>query len=264
MTKRMSISTVFVVLMAGNAQAQHHDTGETLWSQADAYYDPEEMAKARAGVLHHSGGEVTDFIMADRMEWQLGDEGGGLWDLQAWRGGDLHKLWIKTEGEYSFDHQALEEMEIQALYSRAILAYFDLQMGLRYDLEPKGKTHGVLGIQGLMPYGFEVDLAGFIATSGDVSMRFEGEYDFRLTQRLIAQPRLELSWQGQDDLYAGLGSGFTHTSIGLRVRYEITREFAPYIGLEWQSDLGETRDLIRRAGGEAEDTKILIGHRSWY
>lgn len=264
MTKVLSVSTLFVVLMAGHAQAQHHEGGEALWSQADAYYDPAEMAKARAAVLHHSGGEVTDFIMADRLEWQSGDEDVGVWDLQAWRGGDIHKLWIKTEGEYSFDHNTLEEMEIQALYSRAILAYFDLQAGLRYDLEPKGQTYGVLGIQGLMPYGFEVDLAGFIATTGDLSARFEGEYDLRLTQRLIAQPRLELGWQAQDDLYAGLGSGFTHTTIGLRLRYEITREFAPYIGVEWQSDLGETRDLTRRAGGEGEDTIILIGLRSWY
>ena len=264
MNKALIISVIFLTLMGGTAQAQHHSPDKALWSQADSYFDPAEMAEARAAVLHHSGGEVTDFIMADRLEWQAGDEDILVWDVQAWRGGDLQKLWIKSEGEYSFDHDELEEIEIQALYSRAILPYFDIQAGLRYDLEPKGKAYGVFGLQGLVPYGFEVDLAGFISTDGDVSARFEGEYDWLLTQRLIAQPRVELAWSGQSNLYTGEGAGVSHAALGLRLRYEFKREFAPYIGVEWQSDLGDTRDLTRLNGEDPEQTRFLIGLRAWY
>jgi len=203
--------------------------------------------------------------MADRFETQIFDDEEALvFDAQGWYGGDINKLWIKAEAEYSFEDEDLEDAEIQALWSRAIAPYFDVQAGLRYDLEPKGRTHAVLGVQGLAPYWFEVDAAAFVSTEGDVTARVEAEYELLLTQRLILQPRLEASLSAQDIPDLQLGSGLTSVDAGLRLRYEIVREFAPYIGVEWQSAIGDTADFIEASGGEKDQTALLVGVRTWF
>jgi copper resistance protein B len=235
------------------------------WSQADEYYGREAMSEARADVQHEAGGQSNWFVMADRFETQIFDDEEALvLDGQGWYGGDINKLWIKAEAEYSFEDEELEDAEIQALWSRAISPYFDVQAGLRYDLEPKGRTHAVMGIQGLAPYWFEVDAAAFVSTEGDVTARIEAEYELLLTQRLILQPRVEANLSAQDIPALQIGSGLTNVDAGLRLRYEIVREVAPYIGVEWQSAVGDTSDLIEASGGEKERTAFLIGVRTWF
>ena len=202
--------------------------------------------------------------MADRLEVQSSDEGDTLvWDGNAWYGGDVNKLWLKSEGDYSLETEQLEEAEVQALWSRAISPYFDLQGGVRYDLEPKGRTHAVLGIQGLAPYWFEVDAAAFLSGEGDLTARMEAEYEFRLTQRLILQPRVEAELSAQDIPELETGSGLTRLNAGLRLRYEIVREFAPYIGVEWQGSFGGTADYLDAAGEEMDRAVFVAGVRAW-
>ena len=153
---------------------------------------------------------------------------------------------------------------MQALWSRAISPFWDLQAGVRYDLEPKGRTHAAIGVQGLAPYWFEVDAAAFISHKGDITARTEVEYDLLLTQRLILQPRAEIEASAQDIEEIGIASGLTGFDLGLRLRYEIEREFAPYLGVEWQKALGGTADLTEAEGGDSDKIAIIAGVRAWF
>ncbi|KCZ88319.1 copper resistance protein B [Hyphomonas johnsonii] len=235
------------------------------WSMADAYHDADEMAAVRKAMLMHHGAMRQVSVMADRLELQSSDAGDALvWDGNGWYGGDVDKLWLKSEGTYSLETDAVEDAEVQALWSHAISPYFDLQGGIRYDLEPKGRTHAVLGLQGLAPYWFEVDAAAFLSSEGDLTARIETEYEVRLTQRLILQPRVEAEFAAQDIPDLETGSGLTSLDAGLRLRYEFVREFAPYIGVEWQGSFGGTADYLEAAGEETDRTAFVAGVRTWF
>lgn len=260
-------------LGAGPSLAQTHDHGAPplsssdapAWSQADQYYDPKEMAAARAHALHEMGGMTQTFLMADRLEVQVSDTDESLvWDAQGWYGGDIDKLWFKSEGEVALDGGGVQDAEVQVLWSRAVSAYWDVQAGLRYDIEPEGRAHAVLGVHGLAPYLFEIDAAAFLSEEGDLTAHIETEYDLRFTQRLILQPRLELEASAQDVPERGLGAGLTGVSAGLRLRYEIVREVAPYLGVEWRRSLGDTADYVRAGGVDPEETLWVAGVRLWY
>ncbi|MEZ5937936.1 MAG: copper resistance protein B [Hyphomonadaceae bacterium] len=241
------------------------DAGEPPWSQADAIYGAEAMDAARHGVRHDMGAMTQTMVMADRLEVASADEAdGAVWDIQGWYGGDVDKLWIKSEGDYSFETDDFEEAELQALWSHAISPYFDLQTGVRYDFEPGGLAHAVVGVQGLAPYWFEVDAAAFLSTDGDLTARFEAEYDLRLTQRLILQPRAEVEMSAQDIPELGIGSGVSRIDAGFRLRYEFVREFAPYVGFEWRTYPARTGDMIAASGEDESQGVAVIGLRAWY
>ena len=246
--------------------ASHKAVPDKPWSQADQYFDPAEMEASRQQVQSSHGGTRDLFLMADRLETQMADgEEVLLWDAQGWYGGDINKFWFKTEGEYAFDEDKFEEAELQALWSRAITPYFDFQAGLRYDILPGDDiAHGVIGIQGLAPQWWEIDAAAFISDEGDVTARIEAENDLLLTQRLILQPRVEVEFAAQDIPELDKGAGVTQFDAGLRLRYEIKREFAPYVGVEWQRNFGETANLVEAAGGDSERTVFLVGLRLWF
>jgi len=223
------------------------------------------MAEARALEIATLGGAKTSFIIADRLESQItSGENAFVWDAQGWYGTDENKLWIKTEGEYSFGSDEIEDAEIQALWSKPISAFWDVQAGVRYDLAPKGRTHAVIGIQGLAPYWFEVDAALFLSNKGDLTSSIEAEYELLLSQRLVLQPRGEIGFSAQDIPELGTGAGFTNLDLGLRLRYEIKREFSPYVGVEWQRNLGETAQFTKDNGGDPDKVVILFGVRAWY
>jgi copper resistance protein B len=223
------------------------------------------MVKAREEVLSEGGAQRTYFILFNQLEAQVADGHEGLsWNGQAWYGGDLHKILFKTEGSASLNGDGVDDAEIQALYSRAIAPYWDVQAGVRYDLEPEGLAHGVVAVQGLAPYWFEVDASAFLSEKGDLTARLEAEYEFRLTQRLILQPRVEANIAAQAIAEREIGSGLTNLDAGLRLRYEIKREFAPYIGVEWQGSFGGTKDLIDAAGGDGDQTVFVAGVRTWF
>ncbi|WP_084418436.1 copper resistance protein B [Henriciella litoralis] len=251
--------------MAGIANVSLAEQGGAPWSMADDYYDATEMQAAREHLQHSHGDMRSTYFQAERFEWQsFDDEEVILLDANAWIGGDIDKLWFKSELEYLPDEGEFEEAELQVLWSRAISPYFDFQAGLRQDFEPDGLTHLVAGFQGLAPYLFELDAASFLSTDGDLTARMEAEYELLLTQRLILQPRAELSFSAQDIPELGKGAGLTSLNAGLRLRYEIEREFAPYIGVEWQNRFGKTADFAEAAGGDAGETVFLLGIRAWY
>ncbi|MCA8888934.1 MAG: copper resistance protein B [Parvularculaceae bacterium] len=238
---------------------------ETKWLAADQYWDPAAMANARRAVQEEHGASTTYFVQGDRLEYRT-NEGDPvlLWDAQGWWGGDRNKLWLKSEGEYAFDEDIFEEAEIQALWSSAITRYFNLQAGVRHDFAPgDDRTFGVLGVQGLAPYWFEIDAAMFVSDNGDVSARVEAEYELLLTQRLILQPRTELNFAIQDVPEYDVGSGLTTAELGARLRYELKREFAPYIGVDWTRSVGDTTDFVRVNGHDPSSLSFVAGIRLW-
>jgi copper resistance protein B len=232
---------------------------------ADAVYGTGAMEAARAQLRVEHGGMKHYKIMLDRLEWSPRDGGDGFaWEGGAWYGGDIDKAWLKTEGEGRFGG-GVEAAEVQALWSRAVSPWFDLQLGLRHDFRPQPqRTHLVLGVQGLAPYWFEVGAAAFVSDKGDVTARIEAEYDLRLTQRLTLQPSAELEFALQDVPETGVGSGFSSAELGLRLRYEIEPEFAPYVGLEHERAFGDTARFQRAGGEEARDLRLLVGLRAWF
>ncbi|MFT4560938.1 MAG: copper resistance protein B [Gammaproteobacteria bacterium] len=188
-----------------------------------------------------------------------------VWDGQAWLGGDTQKLWVKTDGEYSTDDGRFEEAEVQALYSHAVAPFWDAQFGIRHDIKPDpSRTYATIGLQDIASYWFELDSALFVSNKADVSLRLEAEYDLRLTQRLLLQPRIELNVSFFDDDEIGIGSGLSSVQTGLRLRYAITRQFAPYVGLSWRRDVGNTAKLPRQANNEADQLSLIAGARFWF
>ncbi len=264
--KQLIMMSVGFALSAAPAFAQEtKEQSETPpWSMADDIWGADAMARSRDQLQASHGGQATYMLKADRFEFQGGGEDTLVWDLEGWYGGDINKFYIKTEGDYSFADDEFEEAEIQALWSRAVTSFWDVQAGIRYDLKPKGRTHAVLGLQGIAPYWFEIDAAAFFSTDGDLTARIEAEYEFLLTQKLILQPRVELEFSAQDISDLDIGAGLTSLDAGLRLRYEIKREFAPYVGVEWQRSLGETANLTRAAGNDADKIVFVLGFRAWF
>lgn len=233
---------------------------------ADAIWGEKAMAPSRRQLARENGGMRTGMVLIERLEARFPTDGGDtgyVWDAQGWYGGDINRFVLKTEGEGEFGGE-LEDAEIQALYSRAIGPFFDLQAGVRFDPEPDTRGHLVVGIQGLAPYMFHVDGALFLSDMGDLTARLEGEYDQRITQQLILQPRLEVELSAQDVPERDIGAGITKIEPGLRLRYEFVPEFAPYIGVEYEAKLGETADIARASGKDPDGFILLVGLRAWF
>lgn len=239
------------------------DEGEA--NAADLYFDPAVMAQARRQLVSENGGMRTYAVIVEQLEASFDDDDESYaWHAQGWYGGDIHRFWWKSEGEGAFENK-LEDAELQLLYSRAVTPYFDLQAGVRQSyFDGEDRTDLVLGVQGLAPYWFEVGATAFVSTEGDVTARAEAEYDLRFTQRLILQPSAEINLAAQDIPDLDVGAGFTDIEVGLRLRYEFTRRFAPYVGVEWTSALGETRDIREALGEDTQSTRALIGVRALF
>lgn len=232
---------------------------------ADTIFGAEAMGAARARLYAEHGGGTVSKIMIDQAEARIGKGAETyVWDAEAWIGGDIDKLVIKSEGEGSFGGE-FERGEAQALRGHAIGPYFDVQAGVRQDFGPgPSPTHAVLGIEGLAPYWFEVEGALFLSQKGDVTARFEANYDQRITQRLILQPLVETDFAFQDIAAQDIGAGLSSVELGLRLRYEISREFTPYVGVAWERKIGKTARLARAAGEDASQPAFVAGVRFWF
>lgn len=237
---------------------------------ADLVFDPAAMARSRAALAAEHGGMATSKLLIDRLEVGIGrGRETYAWDAQAWYGGDIDKIWLKTEGEGEFGGE-FEGAELQALWSRAIDPWFDLQLGVRQDLGPgPHRTHLVAGVQGLAPYWFEVEGALFLSNRGDVTARAEVEYDLRITQNLILQPRGEIDFSLQDVPELRLGSGLTTAELGARLRYEIFPRsgpavVAPYVGVQYERAFSDTARFRRAAGEDTGGWRLLVGLRTWF
>ena len=185
------------------------------------------------------------------------------WDGQGWIGTDYDKLWIKSEG--TFSKGALDDGQQQFLYSRAVTTYFDLQGGLRSDLDSRPtRNWAAFGFQGLAPYFFDFEVTGFVSGEGHLAAKLEASYDFLLTQRLILQPQMEINLYSKADPARPTGAGFSDIDTGLRLRYEITRNFAPYLGVVYEGKFGQTANFVRQAGESTGDFRFVLGARVWF
>ena len=202
-------------------------------------------------------------VLVDRFEYNEGSES-TAYDIQGWYGTTYDRLVAKAEGHIADGR--LEESQTDLLWGHALNAYFDTQFGVRFDQYYEGKNRRwlALGIQGLAPYWFELDVTAYLGESGRTALTLETEYELLLTQKLILQPRAELSLYGKADPDNGLGKDLSDLVFGLRLRYEFSRQFAPYIGVEWSNAYGDTADYLRAAGKDVNDTQFVIGIRAWF
>jgi copper resistance protein B len=225
------------------------------------------LAAALAGPAEAEAAEESPIVTlfeVDQLEYRPGGKDAFSWEAEGWVGGDYHKLWFKTQGDDRIEGP-VANAEVQVLYSRAVTAFWDAQVGARYDAKPDpSRGFAVVGFQGLAPYGVEVDAAAFLSDDGDVSARVEAESDFLLTQRLIARPSAELNVAVQEVEELGVGSGVSDVELGLRLRYEIVRELAPYVGVSWERKIGRTADFARGRGADVAELHWVGGVRFWF
>ncbi|WP_178083830.1 copper resistance protein B [Pseudomonas sp. BGI-2] len=207
---------------------------------------------------------LNTFFLLDQFEYQDADNGSALsWDAKGWIGGDIDRLWLRSEGERT--NGVTEDAELQALWGHSISPWWDVVTGVRQDFKPGSpQTWGAFGIQGLALYNFEAEATAFIGENGQTAARLEGDYDILLTNRLILQPTAEMNFYGKNDPQRGIGSGLANTEVGLRLRYEIVREFAPYIGVTWSRSYGKTADLASDEGEDANEARFVAGIRMWF
>lgn len=209
------------------------------------------------------------FTFIEQFEYRIADDDGTDhlgWEAQGWMGGDFHKFWWKSEGETVFDGADEGESENDFLYSRLLTPFWNFQAGVQYANEWAGGDYedrwsAVVALQGLAPYKFELDNALYLSEKGDLTLVSEGEYDLRITQRLVLQPRAAIRLSAQDIPERGLGSGLTDTKIDLRLRYEVKRELAPYLLIRYSVLLGETEDIAEAAGEDNDQWFFGAGLR---
>jgi copper resistance protein B len=210
------------------------------------------------------------FLLSNVLEYRpKANDSDFRWDIEGWYGGDYNRIWIKSEGERNTAFKADYDIDAQLLYGRFIKKYYDFQIGVRGETqtfrgENVARAHGVIGFQGLVPYNYEIESALFISQDGDVSARLQGSKDLLLTQRLILQARFETHAAIQKVERFTTGRGLNNIEFGLRLRYEIRRQIAPYIGVSIDRSFFGTADLVRQDGGTPHQIRFVAGMRLWY
>jgi copper resistance protein B len=232
---------------------------------AARYWGATAMAQADRNLRREHGDMTYQQVMFNIAEYQAREGADGYrWEGDFSIGGDINRFVLKSEGEGTFGGP-LEQAEIQALYSRALDPYWNLQVGIRHDIRPNpSRTYATIGIEGLAPYWFEIEGALFLSDRGGVFARAEAYYDQRITQNFVLQPRVEANFSAQDVPQNGVGSGFTDLEVGLRLRYEKRRELAPYIGVSWERQFGGTARFSRARGDGTGGFSFVAGVRTWF
>lgn len=209
------------------------------------------------------------FVLTDILEYRpKGKDSDFRWDIEGWHGGDINKLWFKSEGERNTALKADYDIDVQLLYGRFLRKYYDFQVGLRgetqtYQGRNVTRAHAVFGIEGLVPYNYEVETAMFISQNGDVSGRLSLTKDFLLSQRWIVQSRFETSLAAQQVERFTTGRGLNNIEFGVRVRYEFSRKFALYAGVSFDRSFFGTATMVRQEGGDPSQIRFVIGLRIW-
>lgn len=202
-------------------------------------------------------------VLLDQVEYTHSSQGSGMaWDVQGWVGRDYNRLWVKSEGARLGGHT--EDGRLELLWSKPVAAFWDLQAGVRHDFGG-GPTRNWLafGVEGIAPYMFDLEATAYAGNSR-AALRLDGKYELALTQRTWLTPRVEANLYSRADPERGLGAGLTDVSFGLRLRHEFRREFAPYVGVEWNHRFGGTADQARAAGELVTDRKWVAGVRVWF
>lgn len=226
-----------------------------------------DRAAAFPTISHHGMAHepvLYSRVTLHRLEAWEGDQvSGQAWEGSASFGGDIHRVWIRSSGERASGRTTSSSVDL--LGSRAVARWWDLVAGLRRDFGPDAsRTRAAFGVQGIAPWMFEVSAIAYVGEGGGVAAEFEAEYDVRFTNRLVLQPMLELELNAKDDPGRAIGSGLSKAEAGLRMRYEITRRFAPYIGIAHERSFGRTAGYHQAAGESARDTRIVAGLRVWF
>ena len=277
----LSLLSMAPAFAASDMQGMDHSRMGDLQSMDDGMMQPAAPTESRTPIpaltdadraavfTSHAGHQVHDsaintYFLADKLEWQDADDASTLaWDLSGWIGGDIDRLWLRSEGERS--NGKTEDAEVQALWGHAISPWWDVVTGVRQDFKPGApQTWAAFGLQGMALYNFEAEATAFLGENGQSALRLEGDYDILLTNRLILQPTAELNVYGKNDPQRGIGSGLANTEAGLRLRYEFRREFAPYIGVTWNRTYGHTADYAREEGEDRSEARLVLGVRLWF
>ena len=222
-------------------------------------FDFGPIPRPRMGDEHSFGA-----LLIDRLETvHTSKNNSAAYALQGWYGRDYDRTVLKAEGDV--DNGKIQEARTQLLWGHAVTAYWNTQLGLRYDSgEEPGRGWLAFGIHGLAPYWFEVDATGYAGEQGRFALNLEAEYELLITQKLILQPRLETDIYSKKDIERNIGSGLSELTAGMRLRYEIRRQFAPYVGVEWAGLFGATADYARDAGMDSKETRAVAGVRAWF
>ena len=302
--KRMLATGLLLVAATPAAIAQHHDHAQQVatpvQTQTDAGQAPDHSAHAghstplqpppsspaspaplppptaeeRAAAFpdlhgmsmqeHMDDDPVIATLLFDRLEWQQADGAEGLgWELQGWAGDLENRIWLRSEGERR--DGSIEHGDVELLWGRPSGPWWDRVAGLRHDLgHGPGRDWLAIGVQGLAPYKFEVAATAYLGANGRLAARAEAEYELLLTNRLVLQPRAEVNLYSKDDPERGIGKGLSDAALGLRLRYELHRQFAPYVGYEWSRKFGRTAELAEDAGGDRSEGIWVAGIRFWF
>lgn len=207
---------------------------------------------------------LNKLVLIDRFEMQNSSQGDVLdWNVESWIGRDLDRLWVRSEGERRGGDTDRAELEL--LWGRSFAPWWELVAGARTDFAPGNERNwAAVGVHGLAPYRLDVEATAYLGSGGGTALRVETTYEVLVTNRWILTPLLELNWHGQTDRPREIGSGLSAGELGLRLRYELRREVAPYLGLTRERAFGRTADLVRAAGRDADDTRLVAGIRVWF
>lgn len=222
-----------------------------------------------AAVPPQGGHEMSDnaihsYMLLNRLEgWDAKPGTGTAWEGEGWIGTDTQRIWLRSEGERK--GARTESANLEVLYGRSVSPWWDVVGGVRQDFKPGSpQTFAAFGVQGLAPQKFEVAATAYLGQRGQSAARFEVEYELLLTNRLILQPLVQVDLYGKEDRARGIGSGLSTAEAGLRLRYEFTRQFAPYIGITREQAFGNTADLRRGHLESVGDTRVVAGFRIWF
>lgn len=276
-----ALATALVASPMAQAQDQHHHDHAAMQPAATVpaktASDTEPVtpipeltdADRKAAFPELSGGmehasNVNGFVLLDRLEFRDADPGTGYaWEADAWFGSDINRLWLRSHGERV--DGLTESADLEILYGRSIAPWWDIVAGVKHDFKPgASRNWAAVGIEGLMPGQFEVTAMAYLAEAGHVGAQLEVEYDLLITNRLILQPFVEFDYLGKSDPDRGIASGLQGFETGLRLRYEITRQFAPYVGLVYARAMGNTADQLAAGGEDRSETTVVAGVRAWF
>lgn len=256
---------------SATTEAKQPGTAQTLSTDA-----PQEPVKTLPNLSEPGWPEpVADdaryaSFLSDLLEGQrIAGVNAARWDFLGWYGGDTRRLWFRSEGVVYPSGDPGGEADVQVLYGTLVLPFFDLQIGGRVEQHYERGTSpvrvfAVVGLQGLSPGRFEVEPALFLSNKGKVSGRFTASVDLYQTQRLVLQPRFETEIAAQQDEEFGVERGISDAELGLRLRYEIRREYAPYVGVSYRQSFGATRNRVEREGGTPNEVQFVFGVRTWF
>jgi copper resistance protein B len=219
-------------------------------------------AASMAEVMQMHDDAAFGMIELDQFEHAIDGNGAAAWEVEAWYGQDIDKLWLRSEG---VRESGQLDARTELLWDHAFTGFWDWQFGVRHD-SGLGQTRdwAAFGVQGLAPYWISLEATAYVGEQGRTAARLRAEYELLFTQRLVLQPELELNLYARHDAQREVGSGLSDATFGLRLRYEIRREFAPYVGVVWMRRFGDAADFARAAGHDVADTQLVAGVRVWF